>query len=1123
MFALRRAHKLAHLVFFYKAHHTLFQHFSHASSITLYSAAKKKRTRMSADLFKEALQSLSKKGVAHIKCAGLGLNDHQLQLLITAIENSPSHPEIIDVSNNSITSAGVVYLIRYLTTASVEAVDLRNNQIDEDGALTFFPLFEKKTSVKLLDVRGNPCSAATASRLYFLSKTEKCSTDVRSALLTGNAQHISFAGMTYGELEKELLRFLLHMEGLQSVDFSGMDLGTAGMITVGTFVRDTQVSALSFCKCSLTNDAVLNFFQAADLANQRYPNSFDFSSNIGLSNDLVRKLISTTFDQSHCITNFALTKTSVTPTYVRLVQKECELNQENPAIKRAVVALRNNSSDAQEVNLQWDAPLPMCMNYLVDYIAASSVIQHLNISNSLIDDAGLELLAEALQKNTSLKVIELANCRITATGIQKLFAVLQKGICLVQEVNIANNNLDEGSVQYITAALRANPRLKTLNINVNPAISPASMQEIAGLTMVNRAPPQIRSVLPLIENNSKDVVVLDFSGKGVTLDDDSVWLLAQALRLNSTVRQLNLSHNSFGDTGASYLADYLADNRTMLELNLSSCTIGNRGAQNLCKALATNQALQSLDLSNNMMDADSLSALPLVLRENTALREFKLERTRVASEFVEQVKMACSLNRECAAVKRIYYRLHDGDASLTKIELSSPDEERVIDDQTVSTICTVLRNNTSVEVIDLSGNAIGKNGCSALAATLSECTSKVRKIILSKNPIDDDAAAELAACFPKIKTLREVILYNTNITKIGMEALAKGLEENASIVWIGITDDDTADENVSLLMRNLALNNGPAALKRITLSIDAGVIVDDVDLSRPVDCSMDDSLCKFLCASLVRCPTLRSLNLAHNEISSAAVPYILEVVEMCPSLASLDLSGNQIDESGAQQIIACLERVSNLRSVNFAGNLFSAESLERVSQLVALNMGSEVLKKLYLTTTRGDQLPNDIDLNGTTNSYRLTDEEVVVLAGLLQNSSTVKSLDLGSNSFGDEGCIAIAEVLRFNHTIEALNLAGNAIGSKGGEALYFALKINPQLQHLDLEKTAIPRDVLESISSLLHVNQTPYRAVIDMRGVKLYELNDETQFRSTDYYVAQTVTLDAAIEGCKQSEVKAVE
>ncbi|GET93518.1 hypothetical protein, conserved [Leishmania tarentolae] len=1079
---------------------------------------------MSQDLFKETLESLSKKGIVHINCPGIDLNDNQLQLLIIAIENSPSKPETIDVSNNSITSASVSYLIRYLETASVQAVDLRNNQIDEDGALTFFPLCEKNTSLKLLDLRNNPCTAATASRLYHLSKTEKCTDDVRSALRTGSAQHISFSGMSYGELDKDLLQHLLRMEGLQSVDFSGIDLGTGGMVTVGTFLRDTQVSSVSFHNCSLTNEAVLNFVQAADLANQQYPNNFDFSANVGLTNDLVRALIPTTFDRNNHIINFVLTKTSVTPLYLSVVQKECVLNQENLAIKRAVVALRNNSPAAQDINLQWDAPLPTCMNYLADFIADSSIIEHINISNTLIDDSGLELLSGALQKNTSLKAIELANCRITAAGIQKLFAVLQKGTCPVEEVNIANNNLDDGSVKFITAALRANEKLKILNVDVNPAISPASMQEIAGLAMVNRAPPRIRSVLPLIENNSKDVVTLDFSGNDVTLNDDCVWLLVQALRLNLTVRRLNLSHNSFGDIGAEYLADYLADNRSIQDLNLSSCTIGNRGAQKLCEALATNKALQTIDLSNNMMDGVSLSALPFVLRENNTLREFKLERTRVAPEFVERVKMACSLNRECAAVKRVFYRMQDGDTSLKKIELSNPDQERAIDDQTISTICTVFRGNTSVEVIDLSGNCIGREGCSTLASMLSESTCKVKKIVLSKNPIDDDAVAELVTCFPKTKTLREVILYDTNITKIGIETLAKALEQNTSIVWICVADEDTDDESISLLMRNLALNNGPVSLKRILFSIDAGVPLQDVDLSRPVDCSLDDSLCKFLCASLVRCPTLQSLNLSQNGISSASVPYIVQVMEMCPLLTSLDLSDNEVDDSGAPEIIACLEHVSHIQSVKITGNLLSNENLEHISSLVELNSGSEALKKLYLMTTHGEELPKDIDLNGDTNSYEMTDVEVVTLAGFLRNSNNVKSLDLSNNRFCDEGCIAIAEVLRVNHSLELLNLGGNAIGSEGGKALYFALKVNPQLQHLCLENTAIPRDILEDIWSLLHVNQTPYRVLTDMRGVKVHEVDDDTQFRSTDYYVAQAVTLEGeALEGYTRSEVKLIE
>ncbi|KAG5464274.1 hypothetical protein LSCM1_00455 [Leishmania martiniquensis] len=1079
---------------------------------------------MSEEPFKAILAILSRKDIAHVHCAGLSLDDQKLELLITAIEHSPSDTKVIDLSNNSITSAGVVPLVRFLQTTPVQSVDLRNNQIDEDGALVFLSLFQKKTSLESLDLRGNACSLPTAFRLYYLCKSAQYPDVMRSALFSAKAQHISFAGMSYSDLEKDLLQYLFHIEGLESVDFSGIDLGAGGMAVAGTLLKDAQVSALSFSNCTLSDETVLKFIEASDLANHCYLKSFDFSFNMGLTNDLVRKLIPSVFDQNNYIVNFVLTDTCVTPMYRELVQKECELNQENLAIKRAVVALRRNSPAAQEINLQWDAPLPMCMHYLADLISASSVIQHLNISNTLVDDSGLELLSRALRKNSSLKVIELANCDITATGIEALFGALGRGDCTVEEVNIANNNLDESSVKYITGAIRANPNLKTLNVEVNPSISAASIQEIAGLTMVNRAPPRIRSILPSIENNGKDVISLDFSDNGVTLNDDAVWILAQALRLNTSVRRLNLSHNSFGDTGASYLADCIGTNRTLVELDLSSCAIGNRGARNLCAALATNQALRTVDLSDNMIDADSLSGLLLVLRQNNTLRELKLARTRVVPEFVERVRVACSLNCVCAALKDIYYRLLDGDTSLTKIDLSNCDDERPVDDEGVRSICDVLRNNTVVNEIDLRGSRISAGGCSALAALLSESTCKVRKVDLSQTTIDDRAVEELVACFPKNETLREILLYDTNITNTGIGIITSNLEKNSSILFIGITDGAAVGEQMAPLQRNLSLNSGPAALKRLVLSINAGETVDDVNLSRPVDCSIDDSMCQILCASLMHSRTLWSLKLSHNSITSASVPYILEVVEACPSLVFLDLSDNQIDECGAQQIIACLENVANLRGVRVTGNFLSNETCERISHLVSMNLGSEELKKLHLVAARGEPLPKDINLNGATTTYQLTDAEVVVLAGLLQESSSVKAVDLGSNSFSDEGCIAIAEVLRVNHTLLALNLSGNAIGANGGEALYFALKVNPQLQFLGLENTAIPRDILEDIASLLHVNQTPYRAVIDMRGVKIDELNDATMFGSTDYYRAQVLALeDEAIESCKRSEVQLIE
>jgi Ran GTPase-activating protein (RanGAP) involved in mRNA processing and transport len=1080
--------------------------------------------KMTDDAFKNILSDISKKGVAHIDCTGLGLNDDQLDLLLTAMEHAPLSTKTLTLSGNHITSDGVRFLLRYLEYHQIDELVLRDNNIGEEAALSFLTLFEKEKDIKLLDLRNNECTPMTAARLLYLSRRDKYPAEICQALISGHASDISFSGLQCTDLDRELLQYLLvESTGLQSVDFSGIDISGAIITVIGGIVKNSKLSSLYLRDCMLTNDAVMKFVESANLPTHKYLKSLDLSDNLNLTNDLVRRLIAELFDQNNCITSCDLTNTSITTLYRSQIQRDCEMSEKHPAIKRAVVSLRNNVPSSTEINLQWEGPLPTCMNYLAEPLAQSTIVERLNISNSLVDDSALELLAQSLQKNTSLKALELANCNFTVAGVRALFETLMRGRCNVQEVNIANNNLGEDSVQFIVAALQANPKLTIINVDVNPSISETSTQAISGLTLINRAPAQIRSILPSLENNTREITALDLSPDTVNVNDDSVWLLTQALHSNTAVRSLTLSHNSIGDRGAAYLAALLRQNTSLASLDLSCNSIGNRGAQALCESFTVNHVLQAINLSNNVMDFDGVQTLPSVLRENHTLREINLSKTRVPEEFVAEVQTACALNRECPTVKSAYYSLHDNDGSLLKLELHNSVDERVIDDESIRSICSVLRGNKNIQELDVSGNGIGAAGCAHLSSVLCEKTCNIAKLNLSNNPIDDRAAAELAECFSQNTKLTDVDLRKTNITDAGAAVLAKGIEKNSTLLALCIPDC-VQGRGAALLKRNLALNCGPAALKNTVLALDAGAGMEDVDLSQPADCVLNDTMCQVLCASLMTNKGLRTLNLSHNNITTASVPYIIEAVEVCPSLFHLDLSHNKIDERGAKEIVLCVERVSHLRSVLLNGNSISKESHDRLAHLVAMNLGSEKLKQLVLSSERSELLSEDIDLNGRSTSQPLTDEELVVLAGILQHRSEVKSLDLGNNKFSDTGCIAIAEVLRVNHSLEALNLANNAIGADGGEALFLSLKINPQLQCLNLDGTAVPREIIEDIVSLLHVNQTTFKQKVDMRSTKLDEVSNETQFRSTDYHAAQAALLEEeAIESCKRADALLLE
>ena len=80
---------------------------------------------------------------------------------------------------------------------------------------------------------------------------------------------------------------------------------------------------------------------------------------------------------------------------------------------------------------------------------------------------------------------------------------------------------------------------------------------------------------------------------------DSEWAchLAQALCENTTLRDLNLSHNPFGREGAISLAGILHTNTSLQILVLSDCApLGEKGTHKLLNAITINSTVQHLIL-----------------------------------------------------------------------------------------------------------------------------------------------------------------------------------------------------------------------------------------------------------------------------------------------------------------------------------------------------------------------------------------------------------------------------------------------------------------------------------------------------------------------------------------------
>ena len=178
--------------------------------------------------------------------------------------------------------------------------------------------------------------------------------------------------------------------------------------------------------------------------------------------------------------------------------------------------------------------------------------------------------------------------------------------------------------------------------------------------------------------------------------------LSQALRVNTCLTSLNLSRNSIGCEGANSLSQALRVNTSLTSLHLHDNSIGDKGANFLSQALRVNASLTFLDLSKNLIGDEGANSLSQALRVNTSLTFLDLSKNLIGDEGANSLSQALRVN-----------------TSLTFLDLSG----NLIGDEGANSLSQALRVNTSLTFLDLSGNFIGDEGANSLSQALRVNTS----------------------------------------------------------------------------------------------------------------------------------------------------------------------------------------------------------------------------------------------------------------------------------------------------------------------------------------------------------------------------------------------------------------
>ncbi|KAI5610251.1 leucine-rich repeat-containing protein 34 isoform X1, partial [Silurus asotus] len=337
-----------------------------------------------------------------------------------------------------------------------------------------------------------------------------------------------------------------------------------------------------------------------------------------------------------------------------------------------------------------------------------------------LTDEDVKAVSKTLRNHLHVKALDLRYNRISDEGAVHLADLLQENVAL-QELDLMGNNIGAEGAEQIARSLHHNTSLKKLRMTGNKIQNKGALHFASML--------QINSTL-------EDLDVSDCD-----LDTQSLITFAIALTNSSSLVSINISRPllfSLQEETTCHMARMLKVNHSLRELHMGKHNMTDSGVQRLCEALMSNHSLHYLDLRCNKITRDGARHLAGLLRQNDMLQILDLSFNRIENEGTVCLSEAIALKHTKLSTNKI---TRDGARHLAGL----------------------LRQNDTLQILDLSFNRIENEGTVCLSEAIALKHTKLSTLCIQSNNVSTLGLLSLSQAITANPHLTHVYIWGNRL------------------------------------------------------------------------------------------------------------------------------------------------------------------------------------------------------------------------------------------------------------------------------------------------------------------------------------------------------------------------